>query len=113
MAGTPGAILNSNEPTESSNGVVGTPPSDWRSALPDDLRTEPTLASFKDVSTLAKSFVDTKRMVGDSIRLPKSDASPEEWGKLYDKLGRPAAPDKYELQTPDGVPVDEDMLLSA
>ncbi len=107
MAGTPGPIANSNEPTGSSNGAVGSTPSDWRSSLPDELRTEPTLVSFRDVPALAKSYLEVRKGIGDSIRVPKDGASPEEWDKLYDKLGRPATPEAYNLKAPDGVPVDE------
>jgi hypothetical protein len=39
---------------------------------------------------------------GNTVVLPKADASPEEMGKFYDRLGRPAAADGYKLEIPQG-----------
>jgi hypothetical protein len=39
---------------------------------------------------------------GNTVLLPKADASPEEMGKFYDRLGRPAAADGYKLEVPQG-----------
>jgi hypothetical protein len=50
----------------------------WLEALPDDLKNEPTLASFKDVPALARSLVETKKMVGSSIRPPGPDATADQ-----------------------------------
>lgn len=80
---------------------------DWRSSLSEDLRAEKSLESFKDINGLAKSYIETKRMVGErqgGITLPKPDAKPEEWAAFYGKLGRPDSPDKYELAVPENLP---------
>jgi hypothetical protein len=82
---------------------------DWRASLPEDLRGEGALKDFTDVPSLAKAFVDTKRMVGGSIRLPPKGARPEAWDEVYSKLGRPEKPDQYEVTPPpmpEGVPWD-------
>ena len=50
---------------------------DWKSGLPDELKTAPALQDVKDVAGLAKAFVETKAFVGSSIRPPGPDASPE------------------------------------
>lgn len=43
----------------------------WRDkALPADLKSEPSLADFKDVPGLAKAFVDTKKAMGQMVKLP-------------------------------------------
>lgn len=72
--------------------------------LPEEYRADPAFASFKDVASLAKSFKDTQAFVGADkatlVRLPKDDAAPE-WADVWAKLGRPEAPDKYELKGPD------------
>jgi hypothetical protein len=82
-------------------GVTISPGADWRSGLPEDLRGEKALADFKDVGSLAKSYVETKRLVGDAVRIPKADAKPEELAAFHRKLGVPETPDKYEVKLPD------------
>ncbi len=46
-------------------------------ALPEELRSHPSLKDFKSPEALAKAFVDTKALVGASIRPPGPDATPE------------------------------------
>ncbi|MEN6537927.1 MAG: hypothetical protein ABFD60_07855 [Bryobacteraceae bacterium] len=78
---------------------------DWRQALPVELRAEKSLAQIKDVSSLAKGYVEAQRMIGGSIRLPKPDAKPEEKAKLFRetmaKFGMPESADKYTYTKPD------------
>lgn len=90
---------------------------DWKESLPDDLKADPTLASFKDVQSLARSMVETKRMVGNSIRPPGPDATSEQRKEyiakvlasapelvvadddeaLYKRLGRPDKAEDYTV----------------
>jgi hypothetical protein len=96
------------------------PVADWRASLPEDLRASPSLQDVSDVTTLAKRFVDTKSMVGNSLRVPSDDAgadqieafaqkllennhlglmrkpTEENMGELYAALGRPDTPGGYE-----------------
>lgn len=54
-------------------------PAGWRESLPDDLKAEKSLESFKDIPALAKAFVETKKLVGQPRVKPPTDAStPEE-----------------------------------
>ena len=74
---------------------------DWRGTLPEDLRADPSLKDFKDVGGLAKSYVETKKLVGaQGIKPPADDAPDEEWGAYYGKLGRPESPEKYTFKPP-------------
>ncbi|KKN00113.1 hypothetical protein LCGC14_1141110 [marine sediment metagenome] len=94
-----------------------TMPADWRELLPEELRKEKSLESFKDVAGLGKSFVETKKMVGNAIQLPEEGKEPGE-GQLdgiYDKLGRPKTAEEYKFtkpDIPDGIPWDETMEKS-
>jgi len=39
---------------------------------------------------------------GNAVVIPKADAKPEEWTAVFDRLGRPSAPDGYKVQMPEG-----------
>jgi len=113
----------------------------WLSALPEDLRNNPTLQDTKSVEALAKRFVDTKSALGASIRIPGEDASDEVRQEFYEKLnssvpglmatpdlenpeaasqfyasmGRPEEADSYrmpEITAPEGVEVNTDTAES-
>lgn len=86
------------DPAEKGNQA----PADWRVGLDAVLAKDPSLAAIKDIPSLAKGYVEAQKFVGGSIRLPKADAKPEDaekaWNDIYGKLGRPEAPDKYEIK---------------
>lgn len=66
-------------------------------SLPEDLRAEPSLATFKDPATLAKSYVEAQKLIGHArVAIPGDKASPAEWEAFYNKIGRPETADKYE-----------------
>lgn len=65
-------------------GGGGTPT--FNESLPEDLRSNGALANFKDVGSLAKSFVEMKSMQGSSIRIPSEEASDEDRKAFNDKL---------------------------
>jgi hypothetical protein len=72
---------------------------DWKSGLPEELKTAPALQDVKDVAGLAKAFVETKAYVGSSLRPPGPDASPEQKLDFVQKL-RDKVPELLFL--PDG-----------
>lgn len=104
------------------------PNAEWKNTLPPELRDNPSLADVNDVATLAKRFVDTKSLVGQSIRMPTDDAgretieeftnkilgnanlglmkrpdpeNPDAMAQVFDSLGRPKDPSGYAA--PEGV----------
>lgn len=77
-------------------------------ALPEGPEREAVLRQFgddADVSALAKGFVETKRMMSSTRRVPGEDASPEDWGSFYNSMGRPEKADGYAIpeDTPAGL----------
>lgn len=38
----------------------------------------------------------------NAVIIPKSDAKPEEWNAVFDRLGRPTGPDGYKVALPEG-----------
>lgn len=74
---------------------------DWSAHVPKG--SEKVFESYKGkpIGDVLKSFADAQSLIGGSIRLPKADASPEDRAKamedIYNKIGRPETPDKYDL----------------
>jgi hypothetical protein len=81
--------------------LIGSKTADWKSGLPDDLKTEKSLEGFKAIGDLAKGFVETKKLVGQTLRAPAADAPDEEWVKYYKAGGMPNAPEEYKFSLPD------------
>jgi len=83
---------------------------DWRAQLPDELKSHPSLQKFNSPADLFKSYVSLESMLGkNKVPIPDENASPEEWDKFYEKLGRPKTPDEYEIKL-DGVQANEEFL---
>lgn len=87
---------------------------DWRDSIPEEIRGHSSLEHINDIGALAKSYVHAQQMVGaDKIALPGKSATPDEWGEVYAKLGRPESPDAYEFaynNLPEGAEMDEGMV---
>lgn len=58
----------------------------WRDDLPEDIRDDKALADYKDVAGMAKSLIESQRMIGRSVRVPGEDAGDEDWNKFYKGL---------------------------
>jgi hypothetical protein len=59
------------------------------------------LEPIKDVQSLVTSYVHAQKAVGSKVNLPNEKSAPEEWDKLFNRLGRPENADGYEIETPD------------
>jgi hypothetical protein len=97
----------SNTSTSSSDTSTST---SWRDTLPEDIRSNGALAQFKDVPSLAKSYVHAQSLIGKKgVVLPSEKASDEEWTGFYQSLGQPPI-DKFEIATPKDTPLNENFL---
>ena len=95
-------------PTEAAPATSETT-SDWRQAIPEDLRNDPSLAAFKDPGQLAKSYVHAQKAIGaDKIVIPGKYATEQDWDQFHNKLGRPESADGYEIEVKEGY--DQDFL---
>jgi len=85
-------------------------PNDWRASLPAEIANEKVFEGIRDVQTLAKNYVEQSKLVGRSIQLPQK---PEDWPRVWAKLGWPETPEGYQLKPPalpEGLSWDEDTL---
>ncbi len=84
---------------------------DFLSMIPEEIREHPSLSPIKDVSNLARSYVNAQRLIGaDKLPLP-ANPTDADLDNIYSKLGRPESADGYEI-APDGVIVTEDVAKS-
>ena len=66
---------------------------DWRNAVDEGLRGDASLADITDINGMVKSYIHGQKMVGaDKIVIPGEDASDDERGAFFTKLGRPDEP---------------------
>ena len=54
--------------------------------LPSELAADPSIKDIPNVATLAKNYLETKKFVGNSIRIPSSEASAEDKKSFLSKL---------------------------
>jgi len=89
-------------------------PVDWKAGLSEDLRNNPSISHIPDVETMAQSFVNGQRMIGaDKIAIPGKHGTDDEWNQVYEKLGRPEAPEGYELEmnnVPEGMEANPELV---
>lgn len=77
------------------------------------LKKDPSLASFKGVESIARSYASARKMLGAEpgafIKVPTDATPPEELEKFYNTLGRPETSDKYVV--PEGVAANQEKLM--
>jgi hypothetical protein len=84
---------------------------EFLATLPAEIKDHPSLSTFKDSATLAKSYVEQQKLVGrEKLPLPAKPyaESPDEYGIVFDRLGRPSDPAAYkmpEVEKVEGVPM--------
>lgn len=103
-----------NAPAAGDAGNQGHNATDWRAALPEDLRSEKVFESIKGKDwneagpLLAKNYVHAQRLVGaDKLVLPTEKSTPEEIKAFRQKLGVPEKPEEYGYKLPEGLTEDK------
>ena len=87
---------SSNEPDNTTTTQVEG--NEFLSSLNEDLRSAAPLQTFKDVNSLAQSYIHAQSMIGrDKIAVPTKHASPEDWKDVFTKLGLPEK-EAYKLE---------------
>jgi len=73
-------------------------------ALDEDTRGLLQTKGINDVANLAKSAREGEKLLGNAVRIPGKDATPEERDAFLNKLGRPEKADAYAYAVPKDLP---------
>lgn len=112
-ATTIGDVTNANQANNSSSASVPSIGSeapkgdatDWRKDWAPELKDNPALKDFKTPADLAKSYVETKKMVGQKTTgIPGKDATPEQIAEFRKAYGVPDKPEDYGFEPPKDLP---------
>ena len=85
----------------------------WHSIPEKEARDLMEAKQYKNPAEAALAYYNANKMLnaqGDKVVAPAADAPQTEWDAFYNKMGRPEAPDKYDLKAPEGVQVDEGLM---
>lgn len=86
-------------------------PSNWKEALPPEIREEGALKVIHDIPNLAKSYVNAQKMVGaEKISIPSKHATEDDWKQVFQKLGVPEKVEEYKFEVPKDAPFDEKFI---
>jgi len=110
MPDTAAALLGDNgAPAAPAAGVAPTAQpsanSVWTAAFDEDTSAYVSNKGWKEPSDLLMSYRNLEKFAGGAknlLELPPENATPEQLDAFYSKLGRPANPDEYGLQPPQG-----------
>lgn len=82
-----------------ANGTGAGTEKSWRDSLPEEIRNDPSLVSFKSHEELAKSYVHAQSLIGkEKVIVPGEKATDADWDAFYAKAGRPESAEKYGLK---------------
>ncbi len=88
--------------SDGAAGAGGAAAPAWIADLPEDLRSNPTIASFKGNDwkevgpVIAKSYVEARSVMGKkAYDLPQDNWTPEQYSTWNKSIGVPESPDKY------------------
>jgi len=69
----------------------------WTASLPEDLQGSKSLEKFKDVESMARSYLEAEKGLSSRMKVPEKDDT-EGWDQVFTQLGRPESADKYDLE---------------
>jgi hypothetical protein len=104
---SPTPSLSSPQPTMPSLTPAPTvaSSSDWTSSLSEDVRGYVQNKGFKDPGAAIEAYRNLEKLRGVPedrlLKLPEKDDDTQGWDGIYQKLGKPATPEGYKVQTKD------------
>jgi len=87
---------------------------EWNENLAPEIKDHPCMSSFTSYEDVCKSYVGAQSLIGvDKIPVPK-DEKDENWGVVYNRLGRPEKPEGYKMEEvkdlPEGFKVTDESV---
>lgn len=89
----------------SGGGAGGNAGGPWYSALPEDIRADPSITKYGDIETFARGHLAQSKLIGKPAdRLLELPGAEDEQGRLgvLRRLGAPEKVDGYKLTAPEG-----------
>lgn len=78
----------------------------WQDRLGAELKGDTSLRTIDSLPTLAKAYVDTKKMIGKKVTAPTDSSTPEEVAAWRALTGAPEKPEDYGDLRPKDVPAE-------
>lgn len=97
VSGSPATTPSGPEPLKWEQFQPHIPKEYQESGLWEPLKNNPAM--------IFKNYAEAQKRLGNSISLP-TEADPEAWGKIYNKLGRPETPEKYAWDAPEHTSIE-------
>lgn len=101
-----GSVETGNPAGAQPAGNVSGDNAPWYGTMPDEVRGFVENKGWRNPEDAVSGYINLEKFLGADkagrgLVLPKDD-NPDEWGQIYDKLGRPKSPEEYNLQVPEG-----------
>ena len=82
--------MTENTETSGEETTLNEAEANWKDALPEDVKQDPSMQAIQTVDNLAKSYVNAQKMVvAYKIIVPNKQAEANEWQDVFTKLGLP------------------------
>jgi len=88
-----------------------TPDGKFSDNVPEDIKGLLEAKKWNSVDQLVKGYRELEKLTGTGKHLViPDDDNPDAWANVYNALGRPESPDKYELQYEGEVPISDELV---
>ncbi|PIB96509.1 hypothetical protein CSW60_18550 [Caulobacter sp. X] len=92
-------------------GAGGGEAKSWLEQLPEGMRADKNLAKYESLEAFASGHLNALKRFGKDpnslVEVPSKPDDEKAWGDLWGKLGRPEAPEGYQLQLAEGASEDD------
>lgn len=85
----------------------------WSTIKEEPVRQLMETKQYKNPAEVAMAYHNLNKLqngAADVVAMPGKDADPKQWDAFYAKMGRPATPDEYNLNVPEGAQVDQGLM---
>lgn len=106
-----GGTTTTTAATTATTAATTTAPVSFLSTLPAEYQTDPAFKNIDSAATLAKGFKHAQSLIGAKrIAAPDGNWTEQQYGEMYDALGRPKTADEYTIpkfDLPEGLKLDD------